>query len=241
MRDHARLVRAVVGTGLLTLLGAGILAAVLVAPRATIGEAPARVRGTVTAIADDAISIRDRDGRVITLKTEPDTQYADVIPSSLDAIEVDDFIGTASKGLVGHWVAVEIMIIPESLRAGRDGFAAWDPLPDTSGDRGPAMTATTMTNGSVTKVSRISTRSTDSSIAAGAIDAGDSRAAGRTLGVLLNGNGEASIEVPSTAPIVRLIGSDRAAISVGSVVFAKTNPGSEAALVFVGRGVTPPM
>lgn len=111
------------------------------------------------------------------------------------------------------------MIISESLRAGRDGFAAWDPLPDTSGDRG----------------------STDSSITAGATDAGDSRAAGRIMAVLLNGNGEASIAVPSTAPIVRLIRSDRAALSVGSVVFAKTNPGSEAALVFVGRGVTPPM
>jgi len=228
-------------TGFIALCTAGIVAAVLIAPRATMSEAPARVRGVVTALTDDSVSVKDRDGRIVTLKTEPGTLYADVVASSLDAIKVDDFIGTASKGPEGHWTAVEIMIIPESLRAGRDGYAAWDPLPDTSGKDDTGMTATTMTNGSVTDVSPSTTALTDTTMTNGKVDASNVSAAGRTVAVTLVGNRKASIEVPPSAPIVRLIRSDRAAVSVGSIVFVKTNPGSQATLICVGKGVTPPM
>jgi len=49
------------------------------------------------------------------------------------------------------------------------------------------------------------------------------------------------IIVPSTAPIVRFVPSGRSAAAVGSSIFVKTNPGDQAALVAVGKGVTPPM
>jgi hypothetical protein len=239
-RSHSISLRLLTATGLVALCTAGIVAAVLVAPRATMSEAPARVRGVVTALTDDSVSVKDRDGRIVTLKTEPGTLYADVVPSSLDAIKVDDFIGTASKGPEGHWTAVEIMIIPESLRAGRDGYAAWDALPDSSANDG-TMTATTMTNGAVTDVSSATTVLTDTTMTNGKVDASNAGAAGRRLAVTLVGNREASIDVPPSAPIVRLIRSDRTAMSVGSIVFGKTNPGSQASLICVGKGVTPPM
>jgi hypothetical protein len=47
--------------------------------------------------------------------------------------------------------------------------------------------------------------------------------------------------VPPNAPIVRYVLADRSAVSVGSTVFIKINPGDLADLVTIGKGVTPPM
>ena len=60
--------------------------------------APSRVRGTITAINDGSITVKEKDGRTFTLKTGQYTTYADVIPSSLDEIKVNDFVGSAVKG-----------------------------------------------------------------------------------------------------------------------------------------------
>ena len=49
------------------------------------------------------------------------------------------------------------------------------------------------------------------------------------------------IAVPPNAPIVRYVLSDRSAVAKGSAVMIKTNPGAQAGLVTVGKGVTPPM
>jgi hypothetical protein len=204
-------------------------------------EAPARIRGTITAIDDGSITVKERDGRSFRLKTGPYTTYADVVPSSLDAIKVNDFIGTASKGPLNHWIAVEIVIIPESMRTGRKGYAAWDPLPDTSGVHTSGTTATSMTNGLVSSVSPATPKLTNTSMTNGTVVASNSGAVGRTLTVTYDGNKTSRIIVPSTAPIVRFVPSDRSAISVGSTIFVKTNPGSQAALIAVGKGVTPPM
>jgi hypothetical protein len=47
--------------------------------------------------------------------------------------------------------------------------------------------------------------------------------------------------VPSNAPIVRYKLADRSAVAIGSTVFIKINPGDQADLVTIGKGVTPPM
>jgi hypothetical protein len=216
-------------------------AAALLAIAPAFGEAPARVRGTITAISDGSITVKERDGRTFTLKTGPYTTYADVVPANLDAIKLNDYIGTAIKGPMNHWIAVEIVIIPESMRAGRKGYSAWDPLPDTSGLHPSGTTATNMTNGLVSSVSPATPKLTNTSMTNGIVTAEKSGAAGRTLTVTLVGNKAARIIVSSTAPIVRFVPADRSAISVGSTFFVKTNPGSQAALVAVGKGVMPPM
>ena len=47
--------------------------------------------------------------------------------------------------------------------------------------------------------------------------------------------------MPANAPITRFEVADRSAVAIGSSVFIKTNPGNQAGLVTVGKGVTPPM
>jgi len=95
------------------------------------GEAaPLRVRGTIAAINDGSLTVKEKDGQILTLKTGSYTTYADVVPSSLAEVKVNDFVGSAVKGPRSSMVAVELAIIPDSMRAGRIGYYGWDPLPD---------------------------------------------------------------------------------------------------------------
>jgi hypothetical protein len=203
---------------LLVITGA---AALLVIPPA-LGQAPARVRGTITAIDDGSITVKERADRTFTLKTGPYTAYAYVIPSSLDAIKVNDFVGSAVKGPLSSMIAVELAIIPEDMRAGRISLYGWDPLPDPTGRHTSDVTATNMTNGIVSA------------------EKGGPR--GRTLTVTYDGGRKSfRITVPANAPIVRYVLSNPSAVAIGSAVMIKTNPGDQASLVTVGKGVTPPM
>jgi hypothetical protein len=155
-------------------------------------------------------------------------------------IRVNDFVGTAVKGPPSAMVAVELVIIPEGMRAGRISYYGWDPLPDPDAKDTSGTTATRMTNGSVSKVSPASL--TNTSMTNGTVSAEKGGAAGLTLTVTYDGGSKSfRISVPPTAPITRFVVADRSAVAIGSSVFIKTNPGNQAGLVAVGKGVTPPM
>jgi hypothetical protein len=62
--------------------------------------------GTITAIDVGRITVKERDGRSVTLKSGSYTTYANVVPSSPDAIKVNDFIGSAVKGPLSSMVGV---------------------------------------------------------------------------------------------------------------------------------------
>ena len=104
------------------------VAVVLLAAFPAFAEAPSRVRGVVTAVDNGSITVEQRDGRTVTLKASAETAYAYVVPSSLDVIRVNDFVGTAVKGPPSAMVAVELVIIPDGMRAGRISYYGWDPL-----------------------------------------------------------------------------------------------------------------
>jgi hypothetical protein len=199
--------------------------------------APARIRGTITAIGDGSMTVKEKDGRIFTLKTGPYTTYADVIPASLHEVKVNDFVGSAVKGTPNSMVAVELAIIPDNMRAGRIGFYGWDPLPDPTSVR-----TTSETNARVSGVSLETPKLTDTNMTNGVVSAENATASGRTFAVTYdNGSKTLHITVPPNAPIVRYVLADRSAAAVGSTVFIKTNPGNQAGLVTIGNGVTPPM
>jgi hypothetical protein len=217
-------------------------AVALLAAKPVFAEAPPRVRGVVTGVNDDSIAVKERDGSTVTLKTGADTAYAYVVPSSLDAIKVNDFVGTAVKGPTKSMVAVELVIIPESMRAGRISYYGWDPLPDPAAGQTSGTTATSMTNGLVSNVSPAPRKLTNTSMTNGVVSAENGGAAGLTLTVSYDGGSKSfRISVPPAAPITRFEVADRSAVAIGSSVFIKTNPGNQAGLVTVGKGVTPPM
>ena len=217
-------------------------AVALLAAKPVFAEAPPRVRGVVTGVNDDSIAVKERDGSTVTLKTGADTAYAYVVPSSLDAIKVNDFVGTAVKGPTKSMVAVELVIIPESMRAGRISYYGWDPLPDPAAGQTSGTTATSMTNGLVSNVSPVPRKLTNTSMTNGVVSAENGGPAGLALTVSYDGGGKSfRIAVPANAPITRFEVADRSAVAIGSSVFIKTNPGNQAGLVTVGKGVTPPM
>jgi hypothetical protein len=218
-------------------------AVALLAASPAFAEAPARVRGTIVAINDGNIIVKERDGGPFTLKTGPYTTYADVVPSSIDAIKVNDFVGTAVKGTPSHMVAVELVIIPESMRAGRISYYGWDPLPDPAATQTSGTAATSVTiSGQVSKASPATPELTDTNMTNGIVSAEEGGAAGLTLTVTADGGGKRfRITVPHAAPITRFEVADRSVAATGSTVFIKTDPGDRAALVAVGKGVTPPM
>jgi hypothetical protein len=167
-------------------------------------EAPPRVRGVVIGVNNDSITVKERDGSIVTLKTGADTAYAYVVPSSLDAIKVNDFVGTAVKGPMKSMVAVELVIIPESMRAGRISYYGWDPLPDPTVRQTSDSTATSMTNGLVSNVSPAPRKLTNTAMTNGTVSAENGGAAGLTLTVSYDGGSRSfRITVPPTAPITR--------------------------------------
>ena len=222
------------------LLLAAALALLAAAP--AFAEAPPRVRGVAIGVSNDSITVREQDGSTVTLKTGAGTAYAYVAPSSLDAIKINDFVGTAVKGPMKSMVAVELVIIPESMRAGRISYYGWDPLPDSTIRQTSDTAATGKTDGLVSNVSPAPRKLTNTTMINGLVSAEHGDAAGLILTVSYGGGSKSfRITVPPTAPITHFEAADRSAVAKGSSVVIKSNPGNQAGLVTVGKGVTPPM
>ena len=217
------------------IVGLVVVAGALIATPAAFGQTPARVRGTITAMDDRSITLKDQVGRTLTLNTGAYTTYADLLPSRLDEIKIDDFVGAAVKGTSKSMIAVEVALVPQDMRAGRIAYYEWDALPDPTARRSSVKTPTRMTNGLVTNISEaVATTS-------GVVSAKSGRA-DRTLTVAYDGGSKTfRISVPANAPIVRYVLADRSALSIGAAVMIKTNPGDEAGLISIGKGVIPPM
>lgn len=221
---------------------AALSVGVMLAMSASFGQTPARVRGTVTSIDEGTLTVNERDGRVFKLKTGLHTSYAYVIPSNLQAIRVGTFVGSAVKGPLSSMVAVELAIIPENMQAGRISLYAWDPLADPTTLPASSIIPTNMTNGLVSRVSKVSPAASSMRKASGTISGKKTGSRNLTLSVTYdNGSKSFQIVVPSNAPIVRYVLSDRSALAIGSSVMIKTKPGDEAGLVTIGKGVSPPM
>jgi hypothetical protein len=217
-------------------------AVALIATPAALGQTSARVRGTITAMDDLSITLKDEGGRTLTLNTGAYTTYADLLPSGLDEIKIDDFVGAAVKGTPKSMIAVEVALVPEDMRAGRIAYYGWDALPDPTAKHSSVKTPTKMTNGLVTNISEaVATTLVDAKMTSGVVSAKSGRA-GRTLTVTYDGGSKTfRITVPANAPIVRYVVADRSALSIGAAVMIKTNPGDEAGLISIGKGVMPPM
>ena len=222
---------------------AAILGASLLATTSALA-APERIRGTLEKVGPDSLVIQETDGSTVTVSTAGSTRYAAVVPSSLDAIKPNDFIGTATKGPKGFMVALELVIFPDAMRGAGEGQYGWDPLPDTTmRHAGGSTTSSTMTNGSVTAASPAGAARTSTSMTNGTVASDSTTAAGRTITVSYDGK-SSTIIVPPTATIVRFEPGASSLAETGRKVFVVADGASQPAsakFVAVGQGVTPPM
>ena len=111
----------------LALLGA----AALIASSAALAQANVRVRGTISEVKGDVLSVKSRDGRNIQLHLAPDTQVVTAKKTTLAEMGPNAYVGVTSvKGPDGRLVAKEVHSLGPQVPAGH--IAKWDGAPNSS-------------------------------------------------------------------------------------------------------------
>jgi hypothetical protein len=204
---------------------------------------PARIRGTISSVAPDKIVVHTTAGADLPIALANDTKYLQVVKSSLDKVEKDSYIGTATKNVGSSLIALEVVVFPAAMRGAGDGHYEWDKIPDTTLS-GKGYTSSSMTNGSVTAVTTPSAATVKSAMTNGNVSSASDQDGVKKLTVTYKG-GQQTILVPPTAPIVTFLPGTTSDLTKGASVFvqAMTNgDATTAALVAVGKdGVKPPM
>jgi hypothetical protein len=102
---------------------------------------PERVRGQVTSITADTLTLKARDGKTETISLSPSWGVTLVTPVSVDAIQPGSFIGTTEvEKADGTGRSLEVHVFPPGVKMG-EGHYDWDLKPNSK-----------MTNGTVGKV-----------------------------------------------------------------------------------------
>jgi hypothetical protein len=231
----------------MTRLPARLLAAsaALLATTALAAPVRERVRGTITTISGDMLTVHTKSGTEVPIALTGTTRYAEVVQSSLARVAPGSYIGVATKSIGGNSsVALEVVVFPPAMRGVGEGHTAWDPLPDTTLSSG-AMTASTMTNGTVSTAAPAGGgKYVNSAMTNGTVSTASAAGGAKQITVTYKGGSQVII-VPPTAPIVTLQPGSRSDLTRGASVFVSglSNDGKVTArLVAVGtNGVTPPM
>lgn len=104
-------------------------------------QVPPRVRGIISAVEGETVTLITRNEGVVRLTLTAMTGINGLERRTLADITDNTFVGaTAVKNRDGRWEATEVHIFPESMRGAGEGHYAWD-LPES-----------TMTNGAATGV-----------------------------------------------------------------------------------------
>jgi hypothetical protein len=94
---------------------------------------PVRVRGEITAVDGDRLTIAARDGSTVQVRLAPEHRVTAVLPADLESVEAGTFVGTAAVPQPdGRLRALELVIFPEEMRGTGEGHYPWDLAPESS-------------------------------------------------------------------------------------------------------------
>jgi hypothetical protein len=205
-------------------LGALAMCALPLAGSAADAPPPHHVRGTVTAINGDQVTIATADGpAVVTISDK--TKFAGVVPGKADDITPGTFIGTANVEGTGPARALEVVVFPAAMKGTGEGDYPWD-LPAGDGHM------STMTNGTVAEPKM-------STMTNGTVTSEKSGAA-KVVKLEYKG-GTKTVSIGPDTPIVRVKPGSRALLVKGAHVVAFP-PANAAPFVVIGEdGAVPPM
>ncbi len=106
------------------LLSAGVLVFVSVAASA---QTPMRVRGTITSVDGDVLSVKTRDGKDLKINLAPNLAVVAAKAVTLADFKPGAYVGsTAKKNAAGVLVASEVHALPP---AAAPGHTPWDTAP----------------------------------------------------------------------------------------------------------------
>jgi hypothetical protein len=112
------------------------------ATAAAFAQAPTRVRGTITAVQGEVLSVKSRDGKDLKVELAPDARVGTSKRITLADLKTGTYIGvTAMKAADGKLTAVQVSTIPPQAPA---GHTPWDSAPGA-----------TMTNANLTGMAKV--------------------------------------------------------------------------------------
>jgi hypothetical protein len=108
-----------------------------------LAQTTVRVRGTVTELKGDVLTVKSRDGRDIQLNLAPNAQVVTTKATTLAEFKPGSYVGVTSvKGPDGRLVAKRVHALGPQVPS---GHMAWDSMPDSL-----------MTNANVTGTAQVS-------------------------------------------------------------------------------------
>ncbi len=226
------------------LLGLTLVATACISLATALAAEPERIRGTVSAIAANTVTVQTTSGGSVSILLSPDTKYLTVTRSDLNDISAGSYVGAAAKDVGDKLVALDVLVFPPLMKGANEGHFAWDKLPDTTLSGGKHASST-MTNGSVAAVAaRERSAGVGSTMTNGSIATATEKSGSKQLTVTYKG-GEQTILVPPTASIVKVQPGAVSDLKTGDGVFvnAMADGGrTTAGLILIGSGgVVPPI
>ena len=115
---------------------------------------PTRIRGTVDKLDGQTLTVKSREGPVLTIALAPNFTVAGIVKKSVSDIKTGDYVGAAStKGADGKLRALEVLILPEAARGSGEGQYPWDLTPDSLMTNATVSGIAAATGGQVLKLS----------------------------------------------------------------------------------------
>jgi hypothetical protein len=105
-----------------------VLLSLLVVATAVSAQAPTRVRGTITALEGDVLSVKSRDGRDLKIQLAPDLGVSTAKRATLDELK-GKYVGVTALSKDGRLVAVEVHALPPQAKP---GHTPWDLEPGST-------------------------------------------------------------------------------------------------------------
>ncbi len=101
----------------------------LLATTAAFAQAPTRVRGTITSLDGDVLSVKSREGKELKIQLAPDAQVALTTKASAADFKPGAYVGVTSvKGPDGRLVARRVHALGPQVP---QMHGAWDSIPDS--------------------------------------------------------------------------------------------------------------
>jgi hypothetical protein len=100
--------------------------ALMLSSVAVLAQSNMRVRGTISSLDGDVLSVKSREGKDLKLNLTPDAQIAVAKKLSLSDIKPGTYVGVTSVSQGGKQVAKEVHLIPP---AAPSGHMDWDLVP----------------------------------------------------------------------------------------------------------------
>jgi hypothetical protein len=101
----------------------------LLVTTAAFAQAPTRVRGTITSLEGDVLSVKSREGKEVKIQLAPDAQVALTTKASAADFKPGAYVGVTSvKGPDGRLVARRVHALGPQVP---QMHGAWDSIPDS--------------------------------------------------------------------------------------------------------------